>query len=118
MSNWWADRLTKAGGQNGQDLPRTTVPSGPMPSNPSPSVRPTYQRPAPSSLQEDHCPSCSSSNYMSAPGSQYKRCYDCGYPLVQAGTGVGATKSDAPVKRATQVATEGYSPTTIIGRVE
>jgi hypothetical protein len=55
---------------------------------------------------------------MAAPGSTYKRCFDCGYPKVQSGTGVGATQSDAPAKKATQVPTQGYSPTTIVGRIE
>ena len=64
------------------------------------------------------CPSCGSGNYMAAPGRQYHRCYDCGYPLQQSGSGIGTTQAEGPTKQATQVETGGYSPTTIIGRVE
>jgi len=58
---------------------------------------------------------------MSAPGSNYKRCYDCGYPVVQAGTGVGGISSNASnstVHKATQIEGSGFNPTQIIGRVE
>ena len=109
-SNWWAARLTKEGGQTGQVLPRTTVPSGPPPSNPSPPVR--------SQRQDDYCPACSSTNYMAPPGTKYMRCFDCGYPLQQSGTGVGTTKIEGASKAATQVPTGSYQPQTVIGRVE
>ena len=77
-----------------------------------------YQRPTLSSLQTDHCPACVSTNYMAAPGTQFKRCFDCGYPVVQAGTGVGGAASDGTVHKATQVAGSGFNPTVIVGRVQ
>lgn len=54
------------------------------------------------------------------PTSTYKRCYDCGYPVVQAGTGVGGVSnaSSKTVHRATQVEGGGFNPSVIIGRVE
>ena len=57
---------------------------------------------------------------MAAPGSNYTRCYDCGYPLVQAGTGVRGVSSNASnstVHKATQVEGGGFNPSVIIGRV-
>lgn len=54
---------------------------------------------------------------MAAPGSQYYRCYDCGHPVTQSGSGVGSTRSNEPAKKAVQVESGGYSPTTIVGRV-
>jgi hypothetical protein len=50
-----------------------------------------------------------------------KRCFDCGYPVVQSTSGIGVAggaKTDGTVHKATQVDSGGYSPTTIIGRVE
>ena len=55
---------------------------------------------------------------MSAPGSKYMRCFDCGFPQVQSGTGVGSTATDGTTRRATQVESDGYSPKVIVGRVE
>jgi uncharacterized protein (DUF983 family) len=76
------------------------------------------RRPPASSLQHEHCPGCGSGNYAAAPGSSYRRCYDCGWPIQQSGSGVGATKSDAPARPATQVPGGGFQPGTIVGRVE
>jgi len=58
---------------------------------------------------------------MAPAGTSLKRCFDCGYPVVQSTSGVGGTgggSTDGTVHKATQVETGGYSPTTIVGRVE
>mgnify|MGYP006971423807 CR=1 FL=1 len=57
---------------------------------------------------------------MSAPNSTYLRCFDCGYPTVQAGTGVGgvSASTDGTVHKATQVSSGGFNPTVIVGKVE
>ena len=58
-------------------------------------------------------------NYMAPQGTQQKRCFDCGYPLMQSGSGVGSTgQTDGTVRKATQVQSGGYHPTQIIGKVE
>jgi hypothetical protein len=105
-------------------------PAGPPPQRPAaappappPPTEPHYQRPTPSSLDDEHCPSCASANYMRSPQhpNTAKKCFDCGYPLVQSGTGVGGVGSkgtDGTVHKATQPASGGYHPTTIVGRVE
>jgi hypothetical protein len=118
MSNWYAKRL------GGQQHPSGPPPQRPAPPTPQPQQQqpePHYQRPTPSSLQTDHCPSCASANYMAPPGTEMKRCFDCGYPLVQSGTGVGTVgtgQTDGTVHRATQVEGGGYNPKQIVGRVE
>jgi hypothetical protein len=50
------------------------------------------------------------------------RCYDCGYPIQQSGSGVGrgiqsGQPSGGPAAPARQVATGGFNPTTIIGHI-
>lgn len=128
MSNWWANRLQSQGGPQSRTRPTNLParqqrpqyqqqPPPPPEEEPAP-VQPSSQRRPPSSMQDDHCPSCGSGNYMAAPGSNYHRCYECGYPIVQSGTGVGGVKTDGTVKKATQVEGGGYRPSTIIGRVE
>lgn len=118
MSNWWAQRLNQG-----------AAPAAPVPAPTRPYQAPaSYQRPAPmvqqptrlppSARETEECPGCGSGNYMAAPGSQYHRCLDCGYPIVQSGSGVGTVHSDAPVRAAVQVPSDGYHPQQIIGRVE
>lgn len=117
MSDWYQRRF--GGGQQGATTasPPPRVP--PPPQQPQPSQHKTG-RPALSSLQETRCPACASTNYMAAPGTQLQRCFDCGYPVVQAGTGVGGVSnaSDGKVHKATQVQGSGFNPTVIVGRVE
>lgn len=122
MSNWYAKRL--AGGVPQAPPPAHMPPPRPVQPPPQPAAH--TQRPTPSSLQTTHCPSCGSGNYMkvgmaaSAQGSfDVMRCYDCGYPKEQMGTGVGATSSSkGAVHKATQVEGGGFNPSVIIGRVE
>ena len=47
------------------------------------------------------------------------RCYDCGYPLTQTGTGIAGVNapSAGPTQAAVQVPTGGWNPTTIIGKL-
>lgn len=51
------------------------------------------------------CPGCGSGNYVShpdAPGSR-PRCYDCGYPISQSGSGVSLKgKNVGPIREARQ----------------
>lgn len=115
--NWWANRL----GQQEQAAPPPPRPApqpAPQPQQ-SNALEPQAPKRAPqSSQQTDLCPGCGSGNYFAAQGSQYQRCYDCGYPIQQSGTGVGSVQSDAPAKQAVQVKGGGFNPQQIIGRVE
>lgn len=108
MSNadWYARRLG-----------RPQPPQQPMPALPQQQAYQQQQQPqhpeeyAPRGAShlraqgEGTCPECASNNYMAPQGTQGRaRCYDCGYPVVQSGSGpssVGA--KDLPTFQAAQV---------------
>ena len=129
MSNWWADKL--AGKPPAQSTPPVRPPA-PIPLNPQ--AMPTHRLPVQYDAETDQvttkashvrkasqCPECYSGNYFQMPGSNYMRCYDCGYPIVQSGSGMSGmpTISDGPTRAAVQVSTSNnYNPSQIIGRVE
>jgi len=122
-NNWWADKL-------GAPRPVTTPPLAPPsqvpmqqmpvaspPQQPQQNYQQNYQQPAPrmpaSAVNAQRCPGCGSGNYGS-PGAEAKaRCYDCGYPIQQSGSGVGTGilqqgGGGAPTP-AKQVQTGGFS---------
>jgi hypothetical protein len=127
-SNWWAKKL----GNNGP-MP-DTPPTSPMQPNlyrapqQTPNVQVSYDQQqdqliskAQSARDSERCPGCMSVNYMAPVGTQRKRCYDCGYPIVQSGTGAGGTgsSSSGPTIAAKQPnQSGGFNPTTIVGRVD
>lgn len=101
MTGWWERRLSQE------------------PSSPPPVRRqPELPVPKPRTPPEDLCPNCGSENYLSATSLTQKRCYDCGHPVVQSGTGVSSGRTDGTVKGAKQIRSGGYSPGTIVGRVQ
>lgn len=55
--------------------------------------------------KEGNCPDCDSTNYMVPPGTAAKpRCYDCGYPILQSGSGPAIpTGNEGPAQPAKQV---------------
>jgi hypothetical protein len=116
MSDWWANKL-------GTAQPRTTnLP--PMPPSQQPMTMappaPQYQpNLPPSSAQASVCPECRSKNYGSFEGAK-ARCYDCGYPIRQSGSGLGkgiSVPMEGPTQAAVQIQTGGWNPTTIIGKL-
>jgi hypothetical protein len=56
---------------------------------------------------------------MAAPGTERYRCYDCGYPIVQQGSGLAGSGtgngSSTPAKQVSQGG--GFNPTTIVDRI-
>lgn len=116
-SNWWANKL---GTQPQTNLP----PVAPPPPQFNQPPQPAYQNPNPrlpqSSATNTRCPGCGGPNFGGATPESRPRCYDCGYPIVQSGTGVPGvrTPSEGPVQAAKQIANGGWNPTTIIGKVE
>lgn len=121
MSNWWADKL------GAPQQPRQAAPvqppvqyAAPQPAQYAPSQQnyPPTQQMTP---QASRCPGCGSGNYGGASG--YKpRCYDCGYPVQQSGSGLGrgivsqGGTAAGPATPAKQVATGGFNGTTpVIG---
>lgn len=124
-NNWWANKLgTQAPTQN---TPPTSPPQPNIYRAPqqSPNVQVSYDPQqdqlvtrAQSARDVERCPGCMSGNYMAPVGTQRKRCYDCGYPIVQAGTGVGGTGQNGTTIAAKQPNQGGgFNPTTIVDRI-
>lgn len=119
-SDWWARKL------GNPPAPRPVMPqvplAQPMPATyqqpPQPQYPPTIQM----TPQAERCPGCGSANYGGATMESRKRCYDCGYPLVQSGSGmgrgiVGQGEAAGAAQPARQVETGGFNPQTIIGKI-
>jgi predicted Zn-ribbon and HTH transcriptional regulator len=78
-------------------------------------------KPPASAMQNSRCPECNSGNYMKRGSIQTQNgsveawnCYDCGYPLRQTTSGMSGS---GPVSASKQIATGGWNPTAIIGRL-
>jgi hypothetical protein len=122
MSNadWWVRKMTPA-------EPRPVMPQVPL-AQPQPATYVQPQAPQYPPTQQirpmaDRCPSCGSGNYGGATPESRKRCYDCGYPIQQSGSGVGqgiigqGGQSSGPAQPARQVQSGGFNPQTIIGHI-
>ena len=126
-SNWWANKL--GGAPSSTPTPATSPPQGNVyratPGAPNTQVSYDHNQDqlvtkAQSARSSDRCPACYSGNYMSSPGGGRMRCYDCGYPIVQQGSGLSGTGTgNGPVVASKQVGQNGgFNPTTIGGRLE
>jgi hypothetical protein len=124
-SNWWADKLgTPAPTSRPSPTPPYTPPP-PVPYNPVPQPNTTPQE-APrlpqSAITASRCPGCGSGNYGSVTPESKARCYDCGYPVVQSGSGLGkgiqGAGASGPAKPARQSTTaNNFNPQGIIGHI-
>jgi hypothetical protein len=124
-NNWWAKKLGTT--PSTQNTPPTSPPAPNVyrPPNQTPNVQVSYDPQqdqlvtrAQSARDSERCPGCMSGNYMAPPGTQRKRCYDCGYPIVQAGSGVGGTgQGGAPIPAKQPSQSGGFNPTTIVDRI-
>lgn len=128
-SNWWANKLGAPGAQT-PSTPATTPPPGNvyratpgMPNTPvnyDPNQDQLVTR-AMSSKSNDRCPNCYSGNYFAPPGNSgyAMRCYDCGYPKLQQGSGAGMPGgSGGPATPAKQVGQGGgFNPHIIVDRI-
>ena len=131
MSNsWWADKLG-----NGQaPAQRPAAPAQPIytqqPVNPGypaqtpqqPYVNPELAgRRLPPSASSGNCPNCGSGNYGGTAETK-PRCYDCGYPIQQSGSGTPGVRipnaGSGAVAAAKQLNTgNNYNPGQIIDRI-
>jgi len=127
-SDWWSRKL------QGEEVPTTrpSAPTGPIPTVryvPEGNVTATPVRydanedqlvtKAKSARMDDRCPECVSGNYFAPTGTQMKRCYDCGYPLVQSGSGGGLpSDSSGPATPAKQTSKgTNFNPNVIVDRI-
>lgn len=126
-NDWWSKKL------GAPSTPRqATPPTGPASNVPytfpkqQPNVQVGYDpnadqlvTKAVSAKRTDVCPNCSSGNYFAPQGTQRMRCYDCGYPVVQAGSGAGMPSgSGGPTTPAKQVGQGGgFNPNVIVDRI-
>lgn len=133
MSDWWSRKLsdpTAPQATQRSGLPPTHNPSIPVRYVPEGNVTATpvsYDQDADQLMtksqaakQADPCPNCYSGNYFAPMGSQRKRCYDCGYPILQQGSGAGMPGGSAggpstPAKQASQGG--GFNPNIIVDRI-
>ena len=126
-SSWYANKLNKPN-VNPSPTPPYTPPS-PQPFNPVPQPQVPQQvpqqptSPLPSSARaSQRCPGCGSGNYGSVTLESKARCYDCGYPVVQSGSGLGTgvqgSGGSGPAQPSRQVSTaNNFNPQGIIGHI-
>ena len=126
MSDWWSRKLGTEQQQSSTPPVRTPAPpqyNAQTPPGSRVPVRYDAEQDTVTTraqhVQNAHsCPGCGSGNYMSNPGSKYSRCFDCGYPVTQSTSGLGGSHdANAPTQAAQQVASGGYQPGTIVGRL-
>lgn len=125
-NNWWVNKLGGAPAST-----QSTPAQGPPPSNVyraqpgMPNTQVYYDNnqdqlisKAVSARHSSFCPNCSSGNYFAPQGTSRMRCYDCGYPIVQGGSGAGMPGGSGPATPAKQVNQGGgYNPGTIVDRM-
>jgi hypothetical protein len=122
-SNWWANKLGTPQAPSQPNTPLAPVPQQYTPQQPTYPTQPVPTQYPPS--QQIHttprCPGCGSQNYLGADNTK-PRCYDCGYPIQQSGSGVGkgivgGPQASGPTQAARQVPSGGFNPQTIIGHI-
>jgi len=125
-NNWWANKLN--GTPNSTPTPATSLPAGNVyratPGAPNTPV--TYDANqdqlvtrAQSAKLAERCPGCNSGNYMSSPSGGRSRCYDCGYPIIQQGSGLSGTSTGSGTVTASKQVGQsgGFNPTVIVDRI-
>ena len=116
-SNWWANKLGTPAPAVAPQQPQPVLQQQLQYQQPQAQYPPSQQLQLPA-----RCPGCGSGNYGGTAESR-ARCYDCGYPIQQSGSGVGTGivgqggQASGPATPATQIATGGFNPTTIIGHI-
>lgn len=117
-NNWFANKL----GPSAPQQPSTPQYVAPQPATYAPPSQPQYPPSQQMTPPAPRCPGCGSNNYGGTAESR-PRCYDCGYPIQQSGSGVGTGiiggggQASGPAQPAIQVQTGGFNPTTIIGHI-
>lgn len=124
-ADWYARKLS---GQRPTESSPPSTPPRPVTYTPqvqTPNVQVSYDEQqdqlvtrAMSARESERCPGCYSGNYFAPAGTQRKRCYDCGYPIVQGGSGITGTGTGGPATPAKQVGQSGgFNPQIIVDRI-
>jgi ribosomal protein S27AE len=126
-NDWWSKKLgNSTPRQSGPPVaPPSQVPYIPQPQQPNVQVNYDANQDqlvtkAKTAKMVERCPDCSSGNYFAPTGTQRMRCYDCGYPITQSGSGITGTggSSSGPTQKAIQVGQSGgFNPSTIVDRI-
>ena len=82
--NWFAKKMGVQ--PQAPQIPPTYV--APQPATYAQPAQPQYPPTVQATPQAPRCPECGSGNYGSVQGAT-PRCYECGYPLRQSGSGLG-----------------------------
>ncbi len=122
MSNsWWANKLGTQQPAPAQRPAQPYVPQQPYvpPQNMYPSQigTPPVQ---PQMPVTQRCPNCASGNYGGSTPETRPRCYDCGYPITQSGTGMPGVRvpSNGATEAAKQLNTgNNFNPGVIVDRI-
>jgi len=120
-ADWWAKQLGAQPQQPAARPANTPMPPSQQPMTPY--VPPQPQQPASkaqSASQTQSCPECGGNNYM-AVAQAAPRCYDCGYPITQAGSRYGSL-TGASVEGSAKAARgndtqSNWNPQGIVGRI-
>ena len=125
-NNWWANKLGQPASTSSTPPTRQAPSEVYIPRPGDPNTRVSYNpdidqlvSKAASARDAERCPNCMSGNYMAQTG-QRKRCYDCGYPIVQSGSGAGMPSGGGggatiAAKQVNQGG--GFNPNVIVDRI-
>lgn len=120
-SSWWANKLGAQ--QPQQQVPQPQVPQQPAyvpPAQPQPVQQQSYPQTQMPYTPSPRCPGCGSGNYGGTAETR-ARCYDCGYPIQQSGSGMSGVRgpqAEGPTQAAKQVSTaNNFNPQGIIGKI-
>jgi hypothetical protein len=138
-NSWWADKLgVPRQTQSQPRLPEQQVPvvnPGVTPQypgyTPNQGYPPVTQQPPynpelaghmlpASAMNPGRCPNCSSGNYGKMTPETAPRCYDCGYPIQQSGSGMPGVRvpTNGNTAAAKQISTaNNFNPGTIVDRI-
>lgn len=140
MSNsWWANKLNQNPAQPPSTpwVPQPQAPVQPGYVSPYPTATPNQAYPpvnqpySPDPALQGHrlpasatspnrCPNCSSGNYGKMTPETAPRCYDCGYPLQQSGSGMPGVRvpTNGNTQAAKQVSTaNNFNPNVIVDKI-
>ena len=122
-ADWYARKMRE---QQASPVTESPLPPTPVRVPPAPTARPATPSPmtydpqqAQASRNSSACPKCSSGNFFKPNAQVAPRCYDCGYVdgrdyQQEAFTASSVNNTQA----AKQLPNAGYSPSTIIGKIE